>query len=183
MRISENRLSRPRTLKHPGRPNPVRIQSENARRARHVRLLLEPGRSMFEAIVVALRDAEIENASLTILGGMFERLEYCVAPPDPNRRTVVAYSKPIAAGRSLLIFGNATLGESMEKKPLVHCHGVVRTENGDIRGGHIMSENCLVGARPISALVTSFRGVKLRQSFDRETNMALMQPAREQADG
>lgn len=55
----------------------------------------------------------IENASLTILGGYFDILSYCVAPPDPSGRAVIAYTKPIDAGAAWLVFGNATLGRSI----------------------------------------------------------------------
>lgn len=174
---------RPRTFKHPGRPNPVRIQSENSREARHVRLALQPGSSLFDAMVNSLARIGIENASFTILGGVFENLDYCVAPPDPKKHSVIAYTKPIKAGKTYMVFGNATLGESMEGQPLVHCHAVILGEDGKIRGGHILTESCIIGAKPISALVTSLEGFKLVQSFDAETNIPLLQPVREQKNG
>ncbi len=169
---------RPRTFKHPGRPNPVRIQSENSRQARHVRLALQPGISLFDAIVNSLAKINIENASLTILGGVFENLDYCVAPPDPKKHTVIAYSKPINAGKTYMVFGNATLGESMKGQPLVHCHAAIRTVDGEIKGGHILTESCIIGSKAISALVTSLEGFRLVQSFDTETNIPLLQPVR-----
>ncbi len=174
---------RPRTFKHPGRPNPIRIQSENLRQARHFRLLLEPGKNMFEALVSQLAGVNVHNASLTVFGGEFDELYYCVAPPDPKQRAVIAYSRPINAGKTEMIFGNATLGESMHGKPLVHCHAAIRTEEGEIKGGHIITESCLIGPKPIAALVTSLDGIKLLQSFDPETNIALLQPVKENEHG
>jgi len=179
MNTSNSHPGRPRTFKHPGRPNPVRIQSENSRKARHVRLSLQPGLSLFDAIVNSLAKINIENASLTILGGAFENLDYCVAPPDPKKQAIIAYTKPIKAGKAYMVFGNATLGESMEGQPLVHCHAAIRTEDGEIKGGHILTQSCIIGPKAISALVTSLEGFKLVQSFDAETNIALLQPVRE----
>ncbi|HEX2510017.1 MAG TPA: DUF296 domain-containing protein [Microvirga sp.] len=173
---------RPRTLIHPGRFNPVRIQSLRSDSGRHVRLSLQPGRSLFDGLVKPLAEIGIANASTTILGGSFEELQYCVAPPDPSGQAVIAYSKPISAGRAYMIFGNATLGKSMKGQPLVHCHAAIRTESGDVKGGHIITEACIVGRDPIPVLVTSLDEFELRQAYDPETNIPLLQPYRDTAD-
>lgn len=167
---------RPRTLIHPGRFNPVRIRSMQSDCARHFRVSLQPGRSLFEALVEPLAEVGVENASTTILGGYFERLHYCVAPPDPSKQAVIAYTKPIDAGRALMIFGNATLGKSISGAPLVHCHAAIRTEAGEIKGGHILTKSCFVGRDPLPVLVTSLDAFELRQAFDPETNIPLLQP-------
>ena len=172
-------MMRARMLRHPGRFNPVRIHSQHDITARHIRLRLEPGQSLFDAIVAPLALYGITSASTTILGGLFETLSYCVAPPDPTGRAVIAYSQPIPAGQSYMIFGNATLGVSSQGKPLVHCHATIRTSEGLYRGGHILPEVAIVGPEPISVLVTGFSGFSLRQSFDPETNIPLLQPFRD----
>lgn len=174
-----NPFPRPRTLVHPGRFNPVRIQSMHSTRGRHFRLTLMPGKSLFDALVQPLANVGVKNASTTILGGWFEELQYCVAPPDPSGQAVVAYAAPVRAGHSYMVFGNATLGKSMQRQPLVHCHGTIRTETGAVKGGHILSEFCIVGSEPISALVTTFDGFELNQAFDPETNIPLLQPYKE----
>lgn len=171
-------LPRPRTLIHPGRLNPVRIQSMETARTRHVRLSLEPGRSLFDAIVEPLVALKITSASMTILGGYASRLQYCVAPPDPTGQAVIAYSAPIDCGPSYFIFGNATLGTSFNNTPLVHCHATIRTDQGTVRGGHIIPQTTFVGPAPISVLVVSLDDLELRQSYDPETNISLLQPFR-----
>ena len=75
-----------------------------------------------------------------------------------------------------MVFGNATLGRSIESEPLVHCHAVVRTGRGEVVGGHIVTEKTIVGPKPIALLVTSLEGFELRQSFDEETGIPLFQP-------
>jgi len=181
-RFASPTASRPRILIHPGRFNPVRIQSIRATSARHFRLALQPGRSLFEALVRPLAEQGVENASTTILGGSFAQLHYCVAPPDPSKQAVIAYTSPIDAGRAYMIFGNATLGKSVENRSLVHCHAAIRTEGGEIKGGHILTEQSIIGADPISVLVTSFDEFELRQIFDPETNISLLQPRKQVAD-
>lgn len=167
---------KPRFLRHPGQFNPVRIKTLSSPYGRHVRLSLKPGESLFDAMVKPLSELNMRAVSTTILGGTFDKLYYCVAPPDPKGCTLIAYSKPRFAGRTYMIFGNATLGRSTEGKPLVHCHAVLRTESGEIMGGHVVTEESIVGSKAISVLVTSLEGFELRQAFDEETGMHLFQP-------
>ncbi len=173
---ASTQFPRSRTLIHPGRFNPVRIQSMRSEAARHIRLALEPGQSLFDALVKPLADIGITNASTTILGGYFETLDYCVAPPDPSGNAVIAYTKPILAGKTYMVFGNATIGVNMKGNPLVHCHAAIRTEHGVVKGGHILTEASIVGPYPIPVLVTSLDSFELRQAFDPETNIPLLQP-------
>lgn len=173
---------RPRTLIHPGRVNPIRINSLSAKRGRHVRLALQPGRSIFDGIVEPLAEMGVVNASMTVLGGFCETFQYCVAPRDPSGKAVIAYGPPIDAGPSYLIFGNATLGISMKGKPLVHCHAAVRREDGRVKGGHVLTESCIVGPSPIPVLVLSLDEFDLRQAVDPETNLPLLQPVGDHAN-
>lgn len=175
-------LPRPRTLVHPGPLNPVRIQSMRCASGRHIRLTLLPGLSLFDAIVKPLAAIGVKNASTTILGGWFDQLHYCVAPPDPSGRAVVAYTRPIDAGRACMIFGNATLGKGMKGEALVHCHAAIRTEGGATRGGHILTQSTIVGAASITVLVTSLEGFELRVGLDPETRIPLLQPHEETFD-
>lgn len=171
-----SRPPRPRTLVHPGRFNPVRIQMGQAASARHIRLALQPGLSLFAALVEPLAAAGVTSASTTILGGFFDRLDYCVAPPDPAGRAVIAYTDPIPAGAAHMIFGNATLGLALDGRPLVHCHATLRSAAGAVKGGHILTETSIIGPTPIPVLVTAFEGFVLKQAYDAETNIPLLQP-------
>lgn len=167
---------RPRMLIHPGTSAPVRIQSRQAARARHIRLALQPGLSLFEALVRPLAALGVRSASTTILGGVFSELQFCVAPPDPSGRAVIAYTRPSSAGRCTLIFGNATVGKDTHGEPLVHCHAALRTEAGTVKGGHVVPHLSFIGPEPVPVLVTSLEGFELRVAFDPETNIPLLQP-------
>ena len=167
---------RPRTLTHPGPIAPTRIHSRQSARGRHLRLALQPGRSLFDALVEPLYALGIRSASTTILGGGFSQLFYCVAPVDPTGHAVVAYTAPNEAGVCEMIFGNATLGLSPDGAPLVHCHAAVRTAAGIVRGGHILPTHSVIGEQPVTVLVTVLDDIELRIVFDAETNLSLMQP-------
>ncbi|CAN5304601.1 DUF296 domain-containing protein [soil metagenome] len=174
--------ARARLLVHPGPSNPVRIQSRHARAARHIRLSLQPGRSLLDALIGPLAQIGIENASTTILGGAFEAMTYCVAIPDPTGEAVVAYSDPIVAGPAYVIFGNATIGKNADGQPIVHCHAAMQLRDGTTKGGHILAQQAIVGRHPISVLVTSLEGIALRVAYDAETNISLIQPQQERVD-
>lgn len=167
---------RPRTLVHPGPYNPTRIQSMRAERGRHFRLVLRPGATLFEGLVGPLAEMGVECASTTILGGGFERILFCVAPPDPSGKAVANYTQPIDAGRAYMIFGNATIGKSPRGNPIVHCHAAFRAEDGRPRGGHLLADQSVVGPDPVTVLVTSLDGFELRLAVDEETNIPLLWP-------
>lgn len=168
--------ARARTLIHPGPFNPVRISSMHSDRGRHFRLVLQPGRSLYDSIVEPLRALGVRSASMTLLGGSFAQLWYCVAGPDDRQRIVAAYSAPIDAGRAWMVFGNATLGLGAGGAPLVHCHAVFRDARGAVKGGHILCDRVLVDAAPLSVLVTTLDGFELRVAHDAETDIPLLGP-------
>lgn len=173
---TRNQQPRPRTLIHPGPFNPVRINSLRSATARHIRLALQPGTSMFDGLVRPLQELGIHAASTTVLGGYFDCLDYCVAPPDPSGQAVIAYSQPREAGATYMVFGNATIGKNMKGDPIVHCHAAIRTQDGAVMGGHILTDTAIVGHAPIPVLVTSLDAFDLRVAFDPETNIPLLQP-------
>lgn len=174
--------TRTRTLAHPGRYNPVRIDQMTSRAGRHIRLSLLPGVSIFDGLVSGLAELGIHNASCTILGGFFSTMDYCVARPDTKSSAVVNYSAARKAGRCQFVFGNATLGVSSEGKPMVHCHAAIRTEDGQIMGGHILTETAIVTKRPITVLVTSVDEFAIRQAFDPEIQLPVFQPMENSQD-
>jgi len=167
---------RPRTLIHPGRPNPVRMHCVTSRHGRHVRLSLPSGASLFDAIVKPLARLGIESASITLLGGYYDKFQYSVAPSNPSKQTVIAYGSPIHTGQTYMVFGTANLGEGSNGLPLIHCHATLRTESGELRGGHVLPERCIVGSHPITALVIAHEDFVVRQVDDSETNMPALQP-------
>ena len=169
-------LPRARTLVHPGPVGPIRIEHRHALRGRHVRLALEPGRTLQDAILGPLLALRMSSASMTILGGRVEGLLYCVAPPDPTGERVANYTRPIEAGAATLIFGNATFGRSARGESVVHCHATFVCADGRVRGGHIVVDRSIIGADSLPVLATSLDGIELRIALDEETRMPLMRP-------
>ncbi len=167
---------RPRTLIHPGKSIATRIVHRHCKQGRHIRLSLQPGKSLHEALIGPLQSLGIHSASTTILGGEMAALHYCVAPPDASRQAVISYTAPMDAGQANFIFGNATIGKDAQGQPIVHCHAAFRTAAGAIKGGHIIAQQTLIGDAPISVLVIAFNEFDLQVSYDPETNISLIQP-------
>jgi len=138
-------------------------------------LSLEPGATLADAIVLPLEKVGVRSASMTVLGGEFSQLHYCLAPPDPLGQAVIAYTRPRNLGRALLIFGNATLALGIDGAPLVHCHAAMCSSEGAC-GGHVVPHLSVIGTKPITVLVTAWSGFELRVHFDEETNIPLIQP-------
>lgn len=167
---------RPRTLIHPGKSIATRILHRACKQGRHIRLALEPGLSLHDALMRPLQALGIHSASTTILGGDMARLFYCVAPPDASGNAVICYTAPMDAGASHFVFGNATIGKDAQGEPIVHCHAAFRTATGAVKGGHILTKQTIVGLQPVTVLVTAFNEFDLQVSYDPETNISLIQP-------
>jgi predicted DNA-binding protein with PD1-like motif len=159
----------------------VRLEHRQAAGARHLRLALAPGLTLFDAIVGALASARVESASLTLLQGDLQDLDFCVAPPDRSGRTVATYGPPATLQCARLLFGNATLGRTGTGAAAVHCHAVFSCTEGRLLGGHVLTQRCRIANKPVSALATSLDGFGLRIAYDPETRMPLMRPVPVQA--
>ena len=177
MQLTTLRIApRPRTLIHPGKSSATRILHRDCKQGRHIRLALQPGLSLHQALVEPLLELGIGSASTTILGGAMRSLSYCVAPPDASGQAVICYTAPIAVGAAQFIFGNATVGKDLQGKPIVLCHGAFRMPSGQVKGGHVITDYTVIGEQPISVLITAFTDFDLQVRFDPETNIPLIQP-------
>ena len=169
-------ITRPRHLRHPGPPVAARLQSRECRHGPHLRLQLMPGLSLHEAVVRPLHAMGVRSASLTLLGGGFSALSYCIGPATPEGPAVAAYAPPVAAGPSFLVAGQATLGQDLGGQAMVHCHAVLCDGAGQLRGGHLMPHHCVIGETPVAVRVTVLPDLVLRLSADAETAVSLFLP-------
>ncbi|MFT3666330.1 PCC domain-containing protein [Piscinibacter sp.] len=166
-----------RRLQQPGPPAALRINARHAAQARHVRLHLPAGASLFDALVQPLARIGIRHASVTLLGGWLERAQYCVSVPDPAGQALLTHGAPLSTGRVGLVTANATLATGVDGRPLVHCHAVLQAPDAPLVGGHLLTPHCLVAAPGLVARVAGFEGFELRAAFDPETRLPLVQPA------
>lgn len=168
--------SRARLLMHPGPMGSDRMQTAVSEKAQHIRVTIAPGTSLHDGLLDALDVLGARCASTTVLGGFFSKVVYCVAPPDASGRVVCFYSAPIDAGPSTLIFGNATIARGSNDKPVVHCHASISTSEGNVRGGHLLTDQCIVTEKPCTVFVTTLEEFDLQLEYDPETNIQLIKP-------
>jgi predicted DNA-binding protein with PD1-like motif len=173
---AKNDLPPARAWVHPGPVQAQRITRCGTARGRHVRIALPPGTNLYDGLVQPLAAMGIRNAAINLLGGEFERLVFCVAPPDPTGRVAAAYTDPIDVSGGYLLAANATLGSTEAKHPLVHCHAALRDASGRLAGGHLLPHICVVGNGGLTALAVSLDGFEVRVGHDAETTLSLFLP-------
>lgn len=171
-----SRLPQARAWVHPGPIEAQRITHCVAPQGRHLRIALPPGATLFDGLVQPLAALGIHNAALNILAGEFERLVYCVAPPDPTGRVAAAYTEPNDAGQSFLLTANATLGSNAAGQPVVHCHAGLRDSDGRLRGGHLLPQVCVVGRHGLVAFAVELQGFAVQVGYDPETTLSFFKP-------
>lgn len=169
-------LPPPRAWVHPGPVQAQRIVRRGAQQGRHARIALQPGENLYDGLVRPLHGLNMRNAAINLLGGEFERLVFCVAPPDPTGRVAAAYTDPIDVRGGYLLAANATLGSTAAGQPLVHCHAGLRDASGNLAGGHLLPHLCVVGNAGLTALAVSLDGFDVRVGHDPETTLSLFLP-------
>lgn len=173
-----------RLLKHPGPVAAQRWDSMACPRARAFRFSLLPGRSLYDGIVNAMTAAGVSAAALTLTGGVFARVDYCLAAPRIGKPQVAGYTDPERMGGPIgLIGASATLGLDVNGRPMVHCHALLADPQGRLFGGHIIPGDSIVGAPPPVVFARAFEGAAIRQRYDAETVMSIFHPAADVAGG
>ena len=167
---------RPRTMVHPGSMAPLRLEHAAARGQRQWRLTLAPGQVLLPALTGALASLGVQAAAMALFGGDLDSVAYCLPIPDPEGQLIATYGAPLVLRHAFLLRASATLGQSADGVPVVHCHASFSAAEGGLRGGHVLLDRTVVGRRPVTALVTALDGVDLRLGFDPETRLQMLRP-------
>ena len=171
-----NDLPPPRAWAHPGPVRRERIIRRGAAQGRHVRIEIPRGANLYDGLVRPLAALGIRNAAINLWGGEFERLVFCVAPPDPAGRVAAAYTDPIDVNDAYLLAASATLGSTEAGHPLVHCHAGLRQASGRLAGGHLLPHLCVIGSGGLPVSAVSLDGFEVRVGHDPETTLSLFLP-------
>jgi predicted DNA-binding protein with PD1-like motif len=163
-----------RQLRQPGPPHPERTESYRTT-LRGLRLTLQPGRTLQEAVCGPLSDAGFQSASLRFAGGSFSPFRY-VMPALPDDSAHVAYFSAACApdGVVRIEHAAATFGWS-DGSALLHCHAAWLTDDGQRQGGHLLPDHCVVES-PIEVDVWGSDDIRIASRADAETNFTLLQP-------
>ncbi len=168
---------RPRTMVHPGPMAPLRLEHVAARGQRQWRLTLTPGQVLLLALTGALAAQGVRAAAMALLGGELQTVAYCLPIPDPEGQVIATYGAPLVLHDAILLRASATLGQSADGAPVIHCHATFADAQGTLRGGHVLTDRTVVGRRPVTVLVTALDGMDLRLGFDPETRLHMLRPS------
>lgn len=167
---------RPRTLVHPGPLAPIRLEHVAAVGQRQWRLTLAPGQVLLPALTGALAELGVQSAAMAMLGGALQTVAYCLPIPDPEGQLMATYGAALVLHDATLLRASATLGQSADGVPVIHCHATFADAQGTVRGGHLLADRTVVGRRPMTVLVTALDGIDLRLGFDPETRLHMLRP-------
>ena len=165
-----------RSILHPGKPNPSSIQSSPGF-VDHCIAVLEPGRSLLQAMVESLAPFQATSAVIRLEGGAFEPFCYVMPALSKSPDHAVYFSERFnVAGRVRLETASVTYGVR-KGQPWLHCHAVWVEPDGTRRCGHLLPEDIVV-VEPIGADVSVLRNVVFSVEPDLETNFSLFVPIR-----
>jgi predicted DNA-binding protein with PD1-like motif len=168
---------RPRTMVHPGPRARVRLEHVAASGNRHMRMTLSAGTHLHEGLTQALAATGAQAAAMALMGGDLDEVAYCLPIPDPEGQVIATYGEPHVLRGASLLRGSATLGQDAQGAPVIHCHASFCDAEGQVRGGHVLTQRTVVGRQPVVVLVSVLDGVALRLGFDAETRLNMLRPS------
>ena len=163
-----------RLLRHPGRPDPVRIESiEGA--ARTLAFDVAAGLNLRDAIVGPLKAAGIEGATVRIDGLRLQALHFVRPAPPQDDLHVAFYSDPHAIHEPVTLHTVCATVGRRDGAPFVHCHALWIGPDGVERGGHLHTHQVVV-AEPAHAQAWGLANAIMQSEPDEETNFTLFRP-------
>lgn len=167
-------IAESRVLTHPGKANPVRIESIQGA-ARAAEFELPAGINLRDALVQPLKRAGIEGATVRIENLRLQALHFVRPAPPQDDQHVAFYSESHAIREPVLLdLACATVGRK-DGAPFVHCHALWRDANGQEQGGHLFTDQVTV-AQPARADAWGLGNAVMQADFDEETNFTLFHP-------
>ncbi|MBO9535523.1 DUF296 domain-containing protein [Herbaspirillum sp.] len=165
-----------RTVRHPGKPDPVRIASLEGG-AMHRTFTLEPGRTLRDAMHIPLDKAGIAGGTVRFENLKVAPLHFLMPALAVDDQHAAFYSAPHAIEKGTVIeFACATYGRK-DGQPFVHCHAVWRGSDGQRQGGHMLMDQTIV-AEACQAQAWGLHDATMATKYDPETNFTLFHPTR-----
>ena len=170
-----------RSIAHPGRPAPERIQWAEAR-GRAFSFTLQAGLPLLEAAQRGFAEQGFGGGVLNFAGGALGPFAYVMPALSTTGANAAFYSDTFRpAGIARLRMGAMTLGQR-DRAPFFHCHALWREADGSDGGGHILPEETVV-AEPFEVDAFGLDGAVFAAEPDPETNFKLFGPIPAAASG
>jgi predicted DNA-binding protein with PD1-like motif len=164
-----------RSIRHPGPPAPARAVAV-ACRAEAVRLRLEPGRSINQAVAEAFARAEVPGGYVRLRGAPVSPMRYVIPAASPDAGHAAWYSETFAPAGVSLVEDAGLVAGRRDGQPFLHCHGIWRTPDGERRMGHLLPLESEF-AEPVEAEAWAAADAVFEVADDPETGFRLFGPA------
>lgn len=166
-----------RQIQQPGAPLSPRRACVLTPSGPELRVTLGAGADLLPELAKILQDRGVRSAALQALSGHLDRASYFTGMIDPTGARVATYGAPRPLQGPILLLGaNAIFGRGEDGAPLVHCHAVMADAEGQVHGGHLPLEGCILGSEGAVFLATSLTEAGFQVAYDSETNYSLFHP-------
>ena len=163
-----------RRIQHPGEASAERMQVVKSA-MRQLELELAPGRSLLDAVRLALAPFNADSAVLKLRGGHFFPFAYALPALSKTPEHAVYFSDRFDATEPVqLELATVTYGQR-EGQPWLHCHSAWTQSDGARCCGHVLPEHAVV-SQTVSASVCLLEGARFEVRPDEETRFSLFQP-------
>ena len=163
-----------RRIQHPGAACAERVQVVKAA-TQQFELALEPGRSLLDAVRLALAPLGVTSAVLSLHGGAFFPLAYALPALSKTPEHAVYFSDRFDALEPVQLECASVTYGLRDGLPWLHCHAAWTQGDGTRCCGHLLPDQTLV-LKPLSASACLLEGAEFQVRCDEETHFSLFKP-------
>lgn len=164
-----------RSIRHPG-PVAAERSAVVPCRAEAVRLLLDPGRSVNQAVAEAFGRAGVPGGYIRLRNASVSPMRYVIpAAATPDGSHAAWYSDTFAPAGVTVVEDAGLVAGRRDGVPFLHCHGLWRTPEGMRRMGHLLPLDSDI-ARPAEAEGWAVSGAVFDVADSPETAFRLFRP-------
>lgn len=165
-----------RTVAHPGAPLPARVQAVGVEMSSSVRLMVPPGRDLFDVVHERLEALRAGGGSFTLQGGTVERLSVMTGGAGRDGLPMGFHGPHRMAAPLAVVAGAAGSGIDETGARFTHCHAAFRDRSGRLVGGHLIPGDTIAGAGGIAVELIALGRGRFQRRFDPETLFSIFHP-------
>ncbi|WP_217430855.1 PCC domain-containing protein [Sphingomonas bacterium] len=167
-----------RTVVHPGAPLPARAQAVEVEVSSSMRLVVPPGRDLFDVVHERLQAVRADGGSFTLGEGTVDRLSVMTGGAGRDGLPMGFHGPRAMDGPLTVVAGAAGSGIDERGERFTHCHAAFRDSCRRLVGGHLIPGETIAGTSGIVVELTALNGGRFRRRFDPETLFSIFHPER-----
>ncbi len=165
-----------RTIAHPGAPLPARVQAIGVEISSPMRVVVAPGRDLFEVIHETLDATRASGGSFTLEGGTAERVSVMTGGAGRDGLPMGFYGPHAMAAPLAIVAGAGGCGIDAAGERFTHCHAAFRDRDGRLVGGHLIPGETIAAAEGIAIGLVTISGGRFQRRCDPETLFDVFHP-------